>query len=240
MTRNWMANLAVSEPLPGGYRYELKVVSDAISVARVRSWLRLHPEGFRVAFPPRVINNLYFDTADLQSFNDNLSGVSVRRKLRLRWYDQLDSLTVRDPVLEIKLKKNILGRKQQQPLDIALDFTRTFREIRKSLYANVNEVWQAQMRPFTQATLINRYRREYYVSPDMAIRATLDSDLRAFDQRMVTRPNLSRRLPLPADVVVEVKAAPEYEKRLQEIMGYFPMARSRSSKYVQGLMGGHF
>jgi hypothetical protein len=96
------------------------------------------------------------------------------------------------------------------------------------------------MVPFTAATLINRYRREYYVSPDMAIRATLDYDLMAYDQRMVPRPNLRFKLPLPATVVIEVKAAPEYEKRLQEVMGYFPIARSRSSKYVQGLMGGPF
>jgi hypothetical protein len=52
-------------------RYELKLVCEAPYLAQARSWLRLHPEGFRVAFPPRMVNSLYLDTPHLNSFNAN-------------------------------------------------------------------------------------------------------------------------------------------------------------------------
>ena len=234
------AQLSQSEPLAADFRYELKLASDSISPAQARSWLRLHPEGFRVAFPPRMINNLYFDTVDLQSFNDNLSGVSARRKLRIRWYGPMDGGTVDDPVLELKIKENMLGTKKQQRLGVALDLTRPFTEIWRRIHAHANEEWQSRMLAFTQPTLINRYRREYFVTPDAAVRATLDYDLAAYEQRMSPRPNLSRRLPQPATVVIEVKTAPDHQKRLQHIMGFFPIGRSRSSKYVSGVLGGTF
>jgi hypothetical protein len=118
--------------------------------------------------------------------------------------------------------------------------TRPFTEIWQTVCAHADDSWQAHLLTFTQPTLINCYRREYYVSPDATIRATLDTDLASFGQRMSSRPNLNRRLPLPASVVIEVKAAPENQKRLQELMGFFPVQRSRSSKYVGGVMGGPF
>ncbi len=232
------AHYSQSEPFAAEYRYELKLANDSISPAQARSWLRLHPEGFRVAYPPRIVNNLYFDTVDLQSFNDNLSGISNRRKLRLRWYGPTGISLLSDPVLELKIKKNMLGIKRQQRLDVALDLTWPHRQIWQIIRANAGAVWQPELLVFTQPVLINYYRREYYVSPDAAVRATLDYDLVAFEQRMASRPNLTRRLPLPSAVVIEVKAAPEYHKRLQELMGFFPIQRSRSSKYVTGLLGG--
>jgi len=229
-----------SPSLSSDLRYELKLASSSASPAQARSWIRLHPEGFRKAYPAREINNLYFDTADLQSFNDNLSGVSARRKFRLRWYGTPDNRKVSNPVLELKIKENMLGDKKRQQLDVSLDLTRPYVEIMETVRDHVSEKWRTRLLTFTQPALINRYRREYYVSPDEAIRATLDFDLVSYDQRMGSRPNLSRQLPRPASVMIEVKSAPEYHERLQRVMGYFPIQRSRSSKYVSGVMGGPF
>jgi hypothetical protein len=80
--------------------------------------------------------------------------------------------------------------------------------------------------------------REYFITPDMAIRATLDYDLVAYEQRMSSRPNLNRRLPVSPKVVIELKTMPEHHDRLQELMGFFPIIRSQNSKYVQGVAGG--
>lgn len=228
--------LSQSEPLSSGYRYELKLASKSASPAQARSWILLHPEGFRVAYAPRIVNNLYFDTRDLGNFNDNLAGVSARQKLRLRWYGADASLVV-DPVLELKVKRNMLGSKKQEQLPLTLDLTRTYAEISQTIRAHVSESWQAPILTFNQPALINRYWREYFVSPDHAIRATLDYDLVAYEQRMASRPNLHRRLPRSYLVVIEVKAAPEHFDRLQDLMGYFPILRSQNSKYVQGVIG---
>jgi len=229
-----------SAPLSSHLRYELKLASDTISPAQARSLIRLHPEGFRVAFPSREVNNLYLDTVDLQSFNANLAGLSVRRKLRLRWYGIPERSVVSNPILELKIKENMLGNKKRQPLEVTLDLTRGYAQILQTIRAHAGEKWRSRLLTFTQPALINRYRRDYFVTPDEAIRATIDYNLVAFDQRMGSRPNLDRPLPLPATVVIEVKSAPEYHERLQRVMGYFPIARSRSSKYVNGVMGGPF
>ncbi len=52
-------------------RYDLKLAFHPQRLAAARSWLRLHPEGFHQAHPPRVVNNLYFDTWQMNSFHAN-------------------------------------------------------------------------------------------------------------------------------------------------------------------------
>ena len=143
-------------------------------------------------------------------------------------------------MLELKVKKNLLGSKKQQQLSGVIDLSKPFTQIWKSIRAQADESWQPHLLTFVQPTLINCYRREYYVSPDSAVRATLDYEIEAYEQRMASRPNLTRKLPISAVVVIEVKAAQEYHERLQEVMGHFPILRSRSSKYVSGVMGGPF
>jgi len=119
-------------------------------------------------------------------------------------------------------------------LDLALPWT----EILNKVWANVGVDWQAILQTVNQPTLINRYQREYYVTLDGAIRATLDFGQVAYDQRLSRRPNLRLRLPLPDAVVIEIKGAPDQAERLQEIAARFPVSRTRHSKYVRGLSAG--
>lgn len=233
-------------------RYELKLTCDAPYLAQARSWLRLHPEGFRVAFPPRMVNNLYLDTPTLNSFKANLAGVAQRQKLRLRWYGEMGTreegreeggeaspisdLVVTNPVLELKYKQNLLGGKKQQVLDCALDWQRPYAQLLTTLQETADPDWQQWLTAASQPTLINCYRREYYVTVDGAIRATLDYNQTAYDQRLTPRPNVHRPLTLPDFVVIELKAPPEEIERLQWAVGRFPIPRSRNSKYVNGLL----
>lgn len=221
-------------------RYEFKLASQDTSPAQARSWIRLHPEGFRMAYPPRVVNNLYLDTVELRSFNDNLASVSARQKLRLRWYGLPEGTAITNPVLELKRKDNLLGDKKRQELACTVDLARPYVEILKMVEVHADPEWRSWLQVATQAVLINRYRREYFVSPDKAIRATLDYAQVAFNQRLSSRPNLTRPLPLQALVVIEVKATPEHFERLERAMGFFPMLRTRNSKYVSGVTGGPF
>jgi hypothetical protein len=87
-----------------------------------------------------------------------------------------------------------------------------------------------------QPTLLNRYQREYYVTPDGAIRATLDFDQVAYDQRLSPRPNLHARLPFDDTVVIEIKTDQEHAERLRQVVACFPTRRSRNSKYVGGVL----
>ncbi|MBN1309837.1 MAG: polyphosphate polymerase domain-containing protein [Anaerolineae bacterium] len=215
-------------------RYEIKMVCPRHRLQQARFWVRLHPAGFMVAHPPRQVNSLYLDTPHLRSLNDNLEGLSARRKFRLRWY----GVSVEDicPSIEIKEKYNLLGRKKQTLLPCKLDLMLPWSEILKTIHAAVSPAWRALLQTVNQPTLLNRYQREYYITPDGVIRVTLDYDQVAYDQRLTSRPNLRVQLP-PADaVVIEIKAAATQARRLEEITAGFPSSRSRNSKYAQGLL----
>ena len=55
----------------------------------------------------RLINSIYFDSEDFITAQDNLAGISGRKKYRIRWYNNDD----KNINYEIKLKKNNLGQK---------------------------------------------------------------------------------------------------------------------------------
>ena len=198
---------------------------------QARSWIRLHPAAFVIAFPPRRVNNVYLDAPALDSLNANLTGISKRRKLRLRWYGN----DIR-PWLELKTKNNLLGDKRRALLPCTIDLTKSWVEILKTVRNCAPPKWRPWLPGGVRPSLYNSYRREYYVTPDGAIRATIDLNQCACDQRFHPCPNLRHALPLSDTVVIEIKGAPDEIGRLQEIVGRFPIRRSRNSKYVNGLL----
>jgi hypothetical protein len=215
-------------------RYEIKLVCDHHRLSQARSWIRLHPAGFVVAYPPRRVNSLYLDTPHLGSLSANLEGVTERQKLRLRWYG--DAVTDIQPYLELKQKRNLLGRKERCLLPCRLDLTLPWVAILETVRASAPPDWQALLQTVNQPTLLNSYEREYYVTPDDAVRVTLDYAQIAYDQRLSPRPNLRARLPIADTVVIEVKTSDEQAERLQEVVAQFPVHRDRNSKYVGGLL----
>ena len=62
---------------------------------------------FQEIYKQRKINSVYFDTHDLKFISDNLSGSSLRKKFRLRWYND-DQTNV---FAEVKIKSNIANTK---------------------------------------------------------------------------------------------------------------------------------
>jgi hypothetical protein len=216
-------------------RYEVKLSCSADRLSQARSWIRLHPDGFRKTYPSRIVNNIYLDTPNVDSFRANLSGVSLRQKLRLRWYGE-EQPTLSSPILELKYKSNLLGGKKRQVMNCTLDLQRPWDELMDILRSSATSYWKPWLSAASQPTLLNKYRREYYATFDGVIRATLDYSQIAFDQRHALRPNLHARLNLPNNIVIELKAGREEEQRLQMSANGFPISRDRNSKYVNGLM----
>ncbi len=216
-------------------RYELKLVCEGQQLAQVRSWIRLHPAAFIIAFPPRQVNNIYLDTPALDSLNANLIGVSKRCKLRLRWYDKEIQ-----PWLELKSKENLLGDKKRAPLPCSIDLNTPWVEILQAVRDCAPSEWRPWLYGLIRPSLYNRYQREYYVTPDGAIRATIDTEQYACDQRFCARPNLRRSLPIRDTVIIEIKGVPDEIDRLQDVVGRFPISRGRNSKYVNSMLAALF
>lgn len=211
----------------------------ADKLAQARTWIRLHRAGFVTAYPRRVVNNLYLDTPDLNSLNANLQGVGSRQKLRLRWYGRSQSYTIAQPTLELKYKDNMLGNKKQEQLECELDLRWEYGRWLKTIWQAASPSWQHWLSAASQPTLLNSYQREYFVTPDGEIRATLDYDLRVFGQRTAAKPNLSTPSQLEPAIIVEVKCTPNQAERLEEVMAEFPVQRRRYSKYVNGALAGN-
>jgi hypothetical protein len=214
-------------------RYEMKMICLEHQLTQARSWIKLHPAGFLTAYAPRRVNNIYLDTPAYYSLSANLAGVSSREKLRLRWYG--DSTRQIQPWLELKVKQGLLGTKRRSQLPCTVDLTQSWINLLRTIRVHAPDEWRRWLEQAAQPSLFNWYEREYYVTPDGAVRATLDFAQHAYDQRLSPRPNLRHTLPLSRQVVIELKSAPDQIERLQEIIGEFPIPRSRSSKYVNGL-----
>ena len=221
------------DEIPASARFEIKFVAEASRYGELEQWIRLHPEGFRNSYPPRRVNNVYFDTQDLDAFAENLSGASSRSKLRLRWYGVTDA--PERTVLEVKRRRNQLGWKHHYdggPMDFERSDWRTLRRRLRDRLSPVVKLW-FDSHPFP--VLINRYDRQYFESPEGKIRATLDWHQCVYDQRVRNRPNLRHQSNLPETVVCEIKLGQRDRKRADRISEGIPVRVSRNSKYVIGV-----
>lgn len=214
-------------------RYEIKFVAPITRYRELEHWIHVHPAGFRRAYPPRIVNNVYFDTYDLFTYRENLVGASARSKVRLRWYGKHP--TPERTVLEVKRRRNLLGWKLSfpgGPIDFA---TNSWREIRRRLRESLPETARPWLDAHPQPVLINQYERQYFVSPDGRVRVTLDWKQKVFAQLLSPRPSLLRPTNLPQTIVIEFKFGRGDMRLGSRAIQGIPIRLSRNSKYVIGV-----
>lgn len=223
-------------PALSASRYEFKAVADSHWLPEARMWLRLHPACFFRVYPARQVNSIYFDTLDLDSFAENLAGISERRKARLRWYGR----SHRDAagIFEVKFKRNRLGWKQSQRIEQLLDIDGS---CWRDLLGTLRRELSPQLRLFlvedqVPAVLLS-YQREYYQSFDGSTRVTLDSGLVAYDQRQTERPNLRLAVPMADEIVIEFKATSLNGAAVSAVIDSVPFRVTACSKYAAGISG---
>ena len=68
-------------------RYEIKFILNSIEFDKFKTWLLINT-GFVKKYEPRLVNSIYFDDLNNSSANDNLAGIGIREKYRLRWYNK--------------------------------------------------------------------------------------------------------------------------------------------------------
>ena len=95
------------------YRSEIKFVCYQHNYFLLKNWIKLHKFNFFKEYEDRNVNNIYFDSFNYKAFNDNLSGLPSRLKVRYRWYGELFSdNNTNEGCLEFKFIKNIYGYKK--------------------------------------------------------------------------------------------------------------------------------
>ncbi len=215
-------------------RYERKFFLEGMEPAAARAAVLHHPALFYEAYPPRWINNLYFDTPWMEHYQDNLSGSAARGKARVRWYHDLEG-EVRNPVLEFKLKRGWVGWKESYPFP-GFTFGRelTAQRLAELISSSTLPPQVIERMRGYRVALVNRYHRSYFATHDESFRVTLDTDLTYYRSGRLSNPLLARTVDHGV-LVVELKYDAEHEPRAARIAARMPFRLTRSSKYVRGV-----
>jgi hypothetical protein len=215
-------------------RYEVKFTTHAIHRDKLQRWLLDHAAGFTAPYLPRRVNNVYFDTWDLRAYAENLAGVSQRTKIRYRWYG--DEEGPAPGTLEAKHRRNRLGWKERFGVGMRVWTPGwSWQDVRYSLIEQIPRAARTWLDANPQPVFINRYNREYFVSGDGLVRATIDTGQCAFDQRFGTMPNLRNAAALQDTVVLEFKFAPQQRALASTMLSSIPVRLGRHSKYMNAV-----
>ena len=220
-------------PAPS-YRYERKFVIPELLSHDTQNMIKTHPAMFMTAYPARFVNNIYCDCFDLKNYFDNINGTSNRIKVRVRWYGRLLGEITR-PVLELKIKKAMLGTKQSyslQPfvLDENFDYN-TLAEVFEN--SDIPENLKMQLSAL-MPTVLNRYQRRYYRSADRKYRITLDTDMDFYGINNGSNFFVHKRRDRD-NIVLELKYDQINDQSAHNIVNHFPFRMLRSSKYLAGI-----
>ena len=166
-------------------------------------------KGMVALYAKREINSLYYDDENHSMFHDSEEGLLPRRKVRIRWYDDIKKASN-----EVKIS-SFEGRFKTSSLAHA--------ESENSLPQSLFDPHYGVIIP----SLLVSYTREYFTFESMRI--TFDSDIKYFNYRLAQNIQF-----LDKECVMEIKVGidvpDDYIERL------IPHSTSRFSKYSRGLL----
>jgi hypothetical protein len=98
-------------------RLERKIVIPTQTTDFVIAWLQ-HACLPDSVYPRNIINSLYFDTPELDSYYECLNGDFYKNKVRIRWYDHPAAGRDITAYLEVKSKRGFYSSKQRTQIKI--------------------------------------------------------------------------------------------------------------------------
>jgi hypothetical protein len=215
----------------GAPRLELKLPLANRTPAAVWASIRRHPAGFERLHPPRRIGNVYFDTPSFACLRTSIEGISRRLKLRLRWYGDGD--VQGRGQLEWKWRAGRAGWKWTLPVAWEGPLAKQrWSELRERLREELDGRRRASFDALSRPTLVNRYRRSYFVSRDGLCRLTLDEDLAFLPQPGGLYPQLLGAITCPRVHILELKLPLDRPDAARAALQAFPYRPARFSKYT--------
>lgn len=216
------------------YRYERKFVVSELTKYQIEHLVKLHPVMFSEIYHQRFVNNLYLDTFDRKNYFDAVNGLNSRVKVRIRWYGDLFGL-VKNPALELKIKKGLCGGKK-------LFFLNTFSIDNNFRGDNILDVLKKSNIPDVlkldlvslEFSLLNRYKRKYFLSADSNYRITIDSEMTYYQLNEGCNDSLCSIIDF-TNTILELKYEQRQDEFAQEVTGFFPFKLNKSSKYTNGI-----
>jgi hypothetical protein len=201
-----LATRDVAAPTPSAGERELKFTLPAARVHLARRRLerlcRRDPK-----FPAAIVWTIYYDTPALISLGEKINSEYLKRKIRVRWYSDLEGRVTGPAFVEAKLRVGTRRSKVRERLpypasEVAAWNLQDARLLGFPLLLRAHgilgqESWQPAM--------LLRYRRDRFIEPLTHSRVSLDADIAAVaaNLRFVSAMDTS---PL-ATAVLEVKGA---------------------------------
>ncbi|MCH8979201.1 MAG: polyphosphate polymerase domain-containing protein [Armatimonadetes bacterium] len=197
------------------------------------------------------VTSVYFDSLDLAAYWEKLDGEALRRKLRLRFYGQIetDELDDRPYFLELKYRKNDSVFKDRIELsrDVAravLEDPTTLEDLgRLTAGSGVSKSFVEVVQRYASSASLRAsdtvsYKREAWLGEvDRRLRLTIDGTVHAYAPETVCQVGSDSGLPLlpPGMCVLEVKFNTFIPRWMREILVAEQLSPRRFSKYAQGL-----
>lgn len=220
------------------YRYEKKYLISGLSSRNIINYINLNPVKLNEIYSKRIINNIYFDTLNMDSYLSNVEGVSQRIKYRVRWYGS-ERKIITNPSLELKIKNNDISFKKIYKInDLLLEslissnfnFTNFSTDIPKNVLFILKNL---------KPTSFNSYLRKYFLSKDKKIRITIDENL-IFKRPKKNTILSSYQKNFAPYKILEVKFDKKNFEDAKSFLNNFPFKITKSSKYVQGICNNLF
>mgnify|MGYP001264265080 FL=1 len=180
--------------------------------------------GFNRIFKPRYINSIYLDTVNFDFAKDNINGVSQRKKIRFRWYNNdLNNIS-----FEEKNKNNFSVNKIISKVEVPSNSKNLINNL-KSYFYDLKKNCLSKNYLFILKT---NYFRSYWLSSDKKIRATIDINLNASPIN-----NPVNKLTLN-DTILEFKFLSKEEENFRNLF-HIKKINLRSKKYSKYLQSFH-
>ncbi len=205
-------------------RYERKYRIENQHYLQVLQEVMTIKGAFFSSYPDRWVNSIYLDNMNYGALRENLSGVSNRSKYRMRWYGENVQI-IPNPILEEKVKANLLGYKNLQKLEST---TLSVKNLRQRL--DIGLLKDLSLEP----VVMIRYLRTYLESFDRRVRITIDRDLQ---YRGVNNYEVDPFSDNDEAIILEIKYDQEIEDEIQDILQSVKYRLTKNSKFVSGMMG---
>ena len=179
-------------------------------------------------YKDRFINSIYYDDDNFTTAQNNLSGISNRRKYRIRWYGS----EFKKFFYEIKIKRNNLGKKislKTNQNEIDLENLYSFKK--RYLNKKENKFFLEYVDSFSlKPQLKVSYLRSYYLY-EGKVRITFDQNI---NYSLANRFNKVDKI---NDLmsVIEIKFLPENYNLVLKLLKNYKFITKRFSKYLRGL-----
>jgi len=216
------------------FRCEKKFVISEMDYYEIESLIKYNPLIFSEIFYERNVNNIYLDSLNFKNYYENIAGNSERLKIRIRWYGNMFGI-IKKPILELKIKKNELGKKLSFPLKLFIfDKTFSFKLLQKKFLESNLPEWLIEKLKLYQPTLLNSYKRRYFLSANKKYRITVDKNLVFYKIRAKNNP-FKYKIKNKELYVLEIKYSSKNYEKAHHITQYFPFRLTAYSKYISGI-----